>query len=934
MLRNVARSLFAIFLTLLLVNCGGGDDAPGVPTTNGTGPSLDGISSIVVFPQAIMLQVGKSVQLKATGTYSDGSQKDVSKSVDWIAVGDASVSSSGLVTATNDGAVSGAVVTAKVPGSSSIAGSAIVHVSLYGTDGTAAQPVVLTPEKVFNGQVNTGGPELPGYSYYAVNLTPGDTYYVTVSKLVDYDVALEVFADAAYSQPLCSVSYYEYIATKRCAAQVPANGALYIRVDGDKVTNSADGTSYEIIVQKGYGDEGQGGSPVPVTVGVPYSGQVGNYSKYVVSLQPTARYTFTLSGMTDDVDLDVMTTNSEWICSSNTAGLVNEQCGFQAEFSPVEIWVDGTKAPLGAGYTLTVTEDHAAYVDEGTLAAPLNLAGLLPYTGQSVAASYYVLPVTAGKSYEITHTAIDPGSNVIVYADAGFTTKLCDTGYGTTSCRIEPAPGGNLYLMGDGNGLGVDYVIDVQAIVYAAEGTAAIPTTLVAAPPLDTPYAGQVDAGASYYQVPNITAGATYHIGLANLSGDVGLQVYGDAAMSVLLCSSNNAALADEACTTAPNPSGSSLWVKVTGASYGSRFDLSVDRVYFNEGSEAAPQVIPLGTYQGQVAKNGPSVYQLNLTPGKSYVVNLSNKTAEGGFNVYEDSFWSLSCIQVATCAIHPSETGVAYVEAWAPMSNFGMGFTVNVQEEIYQSEGTLAAPLALLNFPVSDGVATVPSVRTNGEVGNGSSYYVVDISGGYDYVGYRVSANNLSLDANLYVYSDPAFSSLLCSSTQTGTVDESCAFNYSAGNQLYIRVDGTPSGAGALYELVVDHDYLQEGTPVTGNGGNATGGALALALHTPHQGEAPAAGTGSYTVESYSYYQFPVVAGTAYTVTLSNLFDSACMDVYTSDDGTFTSYNYVADSNMGLATKSVAVTPTINTLYLRITGCNGTGSAYTLQVD
>ncbi|HEY0721374.1 MAG TPA: hypothetical protein VGE50_08975 [Gammaproteobacteria bacterium] len=931
MLRNTARSLFAIFLALLLVSCGGGDATPSVPT-NGTGPSLSGISSIVVFPQQIMIQVGKSVQLKATGTYSDGSQKDVSKSVEWIAVGDASVSSSGLVTATNDGAVSGAVVTAKVPGNSSIAGSAIINISLYGTDGTAAQPVVLTPEQAFNGQVNNGGPGLPGYSYYAANLTPGDTYYVTVSKLLDYDVALEVFADAAYSQPLCSVSSYEYIATKRCAAQVPANGALYIRVDGDKVTNSADGTSYEIIVQKGYGDEGQGGSPVPVTVGVPYSGQVGNYSKYVVSLQPTARYTFTLSGMTDDVDLDVMTTNSVWICSSQTVGLANEQCGFQAEFSPVEIWVDGTKAPLGAAYTLTVTEDHAAYVDEGTQAVPLNLAGLVPYTGQSINASYYVLPVTAGKSYQITHTAIEPGSSLLVYADAGFTTQLCQIF--DNSCRIEPAPSGNLYLMGDGNGLGVDYVIDVHEITYAAEGTAAVPITLVAAPPLDTPYAGQVDTGASYYQVPNITAGATYHIGLANVSGNVGLQVYGDAAMSVLLCSSDNAALAAEECTTAPNPSGTSLWVKVTGATYGSRFDLSVDRVYFNEGSEAAPKVIPLGAYIGQVAKNGPSVYQLNLTPGKSYVVTVTNKTAEGGFNVYEDSFFGLSCIQATTCAIQPSVSGVAYVEVWAPMSNFGMGFTVNVQEEIYQSEGTLAAPLALLNFPVSDGVATVPSIRSNGEVGNGSSYYSVDISGGYDYVGYRVSMNNPSLDANLYVYSDPAFSSLLCSSTLTGTADESCAFNYSAGNQLYIRVDGTPSGAGALYELVVDHDYLAEGSPVTGNGGNATGGALALTLHTPHQGEAPASGTGSYTVASYSYYQFPVVAGTAYTVTLSNLFDSACMDVYKSDDGTFTSYNYVADSNMGLATKTVSITPTVNTLYIRITGCNGTGSAYTLQVD
>lgn len=71
------------------------------------------VASVAVTPNPVSVQSGKTVQLAATATYTDGATADVTSAVTWSATGTATVSTSGLVTGTAGGT---AVVTATLGG--------------------------------------------------------------------------------------------------------------------------------------------------------------------------------------------------------------------------------------------------------------------------------------------------------------------------------------------------------------------------------------------------------------------------------------------------------------------------------------------------------------------------------------------------------------------------------------------------------------------------------------------------------------------------------------------------------------------------------------------------------------------------------------------------------------------------------------------------
>jgi hypothetical protein len=57
--------------------------------------------SLVVTPATASIPVGGTVQLSATGTFSDGTTEDLTRSVHWIGSPNASVTQTGLVTGLN-----------------------------------------------------------------------------------------------------------------------------------------------------------------------------------------------------------------------------------------------------------------------------------------------------------------------------------------------------------------------------------------------------------------------------------------------------------------------------------------------------------------------------------------------------------------------------------------------------------------------------------------------------------------------------------------------------------------------------------------------------------------------------------------------------------------------------------------------------------------
>ncbi len=113
-----------------------------------------------------------------------------------------------------------------------------------------------------------------------------------------------------------------------------------------------------------------------------------------------------------------------------------------------------------------------------------------------------------------------------------------------------------------------------------------------------------------------------------------------------------------------------------------------------------------------------------------------------------------------------------------------------NLDDEGLLAEGSQAEPL--------DITLLLPAYR--GQVGRGESHYLVRNRAGPN--GHTVHLTDLGGDADVFVYSDRAFSRPLCRSKAHGTQAERCV----AGNAevLYIKVSGKSSGGGARYIMDV----------------------------------------------------------------------------------------------------------------------------------
>ena len=722
--RDVLNILSGISLFMILAACGGGggDDGGNNNGGNTSGgdttapPPGNGavLSSITVTPENQVLKVGTSQQMSAIGEYDDSGQLNLTSSVMWIAggTGDITLNAGGLVTAVSPGSD---VVSANNL-NPAVTGFTFVYTSTYGVEGSTAAPVALTVDTPHNGEVNFGGPgDGNGYSYYAVNVTPGASYYVFLTGL-DGDAHLELYDDSSFSSQVCASENFN-TADEVCYAAGPASGVLYIAVNGDATISDIDqGAAYTLTVRPGYKDEGSVDSPVVLTIDNPASAQVGSYilgssgsyimtatSIYRADVALTGRYTISLTSPTDDVSLMVLDGpgSGTVLCSSDNAGTAAETCSFQADRTPIYPRVSGIDTTVGAGFTLAIIEDHEAYFEEGTLNAPMQLT-TLPHHGHvgdvdGFANSYYSIPVTAMQSVQIQATSVDGNLGMYVYdGDATFTTAACSVFTMSAAdliCLLEPATTGTVYVkMVSNGGIGTEFILNVTPISYQVQGASGAPQILVSTPTWDAAYAGTVDNTSSYYQVP-VDAGELYRVGLANVSGDVSLTVYDNANLNTQLCTSNAAGLTDESCQA--TPSGSNVWIVVGGDTYGSKFGLSVDRVYVQQGNLANPLDItgslPL-TYTG--GETGPgtggterSHLMATLTAGNTYTFTVSNTTdADLSVWVFDnaDFLWPTICMAEEynghTCTVNSLSTSTVYI--WVTSDDpYGSGFDLTITE-------------------------------------------------------------------------------------------------------------------------------------------------------------------------------------------------------------------------------------------------------------
>lgn len=324
--RQLGEGRWALGLALALA---------GVACSSKGSPRLVTLS---VTPGSAYVATGESQQLAASGTYSDGSTRTLS-GLAWSSsnAAVATVDAGGVVTSVAAGT---ATITAAAAGG--IAGTA--EVTARNVTALAAGTAVLP---------HAGRVDTTQVLHRVSGLAAGTFYELGLGALQD-DVDLAVYADLSLSEEaLLCVSQRVGAEEEGCEAPAGA-GELYVLVDGSW---SEEGSEYLLEVRPS--------SPVPIAAtlafpaDLPVSGTVGTeyHFYWVTGLTPGASYSFRISGLTDDVDLEVYGDRFEFgqLCASTASGTEDDACVAAANAGgAVLVEVDGENTASGSAFTLSV----------------------------------------------------------------------------------------------------------------------------------------------------------------------------------------------------------------------------------------------------------------------------------------------------------------------------------------------------------------------------------------------------------------------------------------------------------------------------------------------------------------------------------------------------------------------------------------------------
>lgn len=316
-------------------------------------------------------------------------------------------------------------------------------------------------------------------------------------------------------------------------------------------------------------------------------------------------------------------------------------------------------------------------------------------------------------------------------------------------------------------------------------------------------------------------------------------------------------------CTVLPDRYGN-VYLKVYYSSYTTlttNYTLSMTAVPSFEGSPTSPVVVDSSTLpltsSEQVGLSG--YYQITgLTPGNAYRVTATLATgAAASLYVYQEQFESQACSSLGYYFTTGNEEYCDFRAAgssiWVRVKGVVDGeFTLSISSSpfaySYVSEGAIGSEVEL----------TADVYYSSRETGyEGSYYHVAGLVPGETYRAFLswIEGGN----ADLYVYSDPAYSTLLCSSTKLDSDEEMCLADASASGELWVKVDGSLAHQylGASYSMGVYRYYPNEGTS-------------SEPVQLSYSGSSPLY---SGTVDTYSYYQVNGLApGQSYVVDFTNI--------------------------------------------------------------
>lgn len=580
------------------------------------------------------------------------------------------------------------------------------------------------------------------------------------------------------------------------------------------------------------GSEGTLTSPVVLAANTPYSGTVSaNGPSYYLfnGLTAGATYSVTLGNVAGSIIPFFYSSNTQANGQNcfYSALSATSSCIVQASTTgSVLVVISNFSVSGSSSYNLNAT--LALDAGQGTPTTPVAIAGLASYTGALTSgvstttydpgnSGYYMLTgLTAGHRYAIS-LAASAGSAMLLAYQSSYAAQACATlaaAGGTASCSIT-AKGTSLLLQASARDAASFTIstVDTGAVApFLPQGSAGSPIALTLDAPLPLNNNGSVDDTKSYYTVSRLVPGQAYYAYLKNLTDNVDLYVYRDAAYSQLACSSTRTSTQAEDCTATVGAAGQ-LWLVADGskaqANLGSNFTIGLQRAAPVQGTSALPQAVNSATelpFRVSAGNITTSYYKVTgLAPNTTVLATLATERFIGG--------------TYPTLAVHPA-TGFSAFPACQNAAVYGAcNGTTNAAGELFVTVdygygfppgGT--AYLDVKPLPVSEGTATAPLAKdmaalTNqftGQVATGYSYYALTgLTPNASY--YILTSFGAGQSAQTSVYTaftgDLSTQTAACSSSWS-YINTGCTATADATGKLWVGIGGWYTTAGTTFKI------------------------------------------------------------------------------------------------------------------------------------
>jgi ELWxxDGT repeat protein len=248
------------------------------------------------------------------------------------------------------------------------------------------------------------------------------------------------------------------------------------------------------------------------------------------------------------------------------------------------------------------------------------------------------------------------------------------------------------------------------------------------------------------------------------------------------------------------------------------------------------------------------------------------------------------------------------------PITNYNLTLSANPIPAIDQAGNSSGAALNIGSFnSTSNPYSITDFVSNTGVVQDSDDYYKFNLT---ETLGFNLTLDGLTGNANVGLY-DSTGTTLITSSSQSGTTSESIARNLTSGD-YFIRV--FPSGtAAANYNLGIVFNPID-------NAGNTLVNARTI---NPLSSTASTFFDYVNSADNNDYYRFDITSNSLINLTLTPATGDTDVELLDSSGGIITS-----STNSGTQVDSIVRSLNIGTYYIRVFPFGSAGTNYSLSVS